>query len=237
MNRLICTREGVEFDLTAPYLPQLTGFIHMASLDSICYLREIVKAFGRSIKYIVDVGACIGGHAVAYRIAFPNAKILAIEPSKWNFPYLERNTKSLPNVKRIKCLALDKDGDMQIGGPTPVQRPRMDNSVNTGLISIWGQGLHFRETVPTRLLDNLVAERVDWLKIDVEGAEMEVLHGATDILLKHRPIVQMEMRPDNQAMAGRAAVVPHKIMKRHGYRVVSGIGADWIYFPYDHNGS
>ena len=235
MNRLICTREGIEVDLTAPYLPQLMGFVHMASLGSICHLREVAKTFGRPIKYIVDVGACIGSHTMAYAIAFPDAKILAIEPSKWNFPYLERNTQSFPNVKRIKCLALDEEVNMQIGGPTSIQRPNLDARVNTGLISVWGQGLHFRESVPARLLDNLVAERVDWLKIDVEGAEVEVLQGATDILLKHCPIVQMEMRPANQAMAGRAVVVPHKMMKRHGYNVVSGIDADWIYFPYDNN--
>lgn len=237
MDRLIINLPGGVLDVTAAFYGQLMGVIRLASGGSINHLRRLAKKFGRPIKYIIDVGACMGSYAMAYAIAFPEAKILAIEPSKWNFPHLEHNVEKFPSVKCIKCAVFDKDQSVNIAGPTQLQRPELDCSINTGLISMWGQGINFRETVPGKMLDNLVTEQVDWLKIDVEGAEVEVLQGAPDVLLKHRPIVQIEMRPSNQAMANRPAVAPHKILVRHGYKLMSGIDADWIYFPYDYQGA
>lgn len=236
MNRLTCTVHDINFDITAPCMPQMISFIRRSADIGLLHLHRIAQHFGRPIKYIVDVGACIGGYSLSYMLAFPDAKILAIEPSKWNYPHLEHNTKPFSNIKRIKCLVADKEEILTIAGPTETQRPKLDCNVNTGLISIYGKGHYFRENVPSKLLDNLVRERVDWLKIDVEGAEFDILQGSTKILLEHRPIIQIEIKPENQQMAGRNVSLVHQTMRDFGYKAVGGIEADWIYFPYDYQG-
>jgi len=234
MNRLLCTVENIKYDITAPYLPQLVGFVRITTPGAMKLFRGLAKARGRPIKHMVDVGANIGGYSLAFNAIFPGIEILAIEPSRWNFPHLEHNTKPFPNIKVRKCLIAGKEMLFTIAAPSPEQRDKPDLHKNTGLISIYGNSLHFREDVEAKLLDSVIKKRVDWLKIDVEGAEMDVLEGAKEVLLNHRPVVQLEMRPENQKMAGHPAAAPFNLMRKYGYMVVSGLDADWIYFPHEH---
>jgi FkbM family methyltransferase len=46
--------------------------------------------------------------------------------------------------------------------------------------------------VPCVTLDSLELARVDLIKIDVEGMELEVLAGSTDVIRKHRPAMVVE---------------------------------------------
>ena len=49
--------------------------------------------------------------------------------------------------------------------------------------------------VPARTIDSFAFEDVDVIKIDVEGSELFVIHGAKDTIDKHRPAVQVEIVP------------------------------------------
>lgn len=53
-------------------------------------------------------------------------------------------------------------------------------------------------------------ERIGFLKIDVEGNELNVLKGATQVLMKHRPVVEIEVNKGTLAMAG---VQPKSVMR------------------------
>ena len=48
-------------------------------------------------------------------------------------------------------------------------------------------------TVRTDTLDSLISEPVDFLKMDIEGAELPALHGATRILKESRPILAISI--------------------------------------------
>jgi Methyltransferase FkbM domain len=49
-----------------------------------------------------------------------------------------------------------------------------------------------RAKVRTDLLDNIVSERIDLIKIDVEGAELQVLRGAVNTIRKSKPVIIFE---------------------------------------------
>lgn len=167
------------------------------------FLRE--AAYPREIKYIVDVGACIGSFAIPYTVIFPDAEILCVEPSKHNFPYLEYNIKNLPQIKAVKLAAHNTRGNVRISAPTIIQRSKPDSDADTGLISIYGESTQYAEAVMTDRLDNIVTKTVDWLKIDVEGNEENVLMGAERILSQDKPMLQIEIRNENQRMAKKSS--------------------------------
>jgi FkbM family methyltransferase len=196
------------------------------------YLKFVASP--RPIKYIVDVGACIGAFAIPYSIMWPDAEILCIEPSKQNYPFLAFNVKYLPRVKAIKLAAHHERMLLRIASPTIVQRSPADSDADTGLISIYGEGVKHEETVHGERLDDIVTRPVDWLKIDVEGNEINVLKGAERILTEDKPMLQVEIRQENQAMAGASVAKLILNILGHNYLPAGSIRGDMIFRPGAH---
>ena len=123
----------------------------------------------------IDIGANIGGYSLYMGAnAGPQARILAIEPQPEIFERLVYNIRQNPfaTIKALNCAVADKDGEISLfvdshnQGETSM---RMVNSFNAGQVL----------RVPAVALAGLLAhegiERVDAIKLDVEGAEDLIL--------------------------------------------------------------
>jgi FkbM family methyltransferase len=132
----------------------------------------------------VDAGASIG--FVTVRAARRADRVVAVEPHPVRFAYLERNVKlnGLTNVTCVNCALGAGRGTLTMFDLDPTLGPHpVDISTSPG------RGSRF--DVDVRALDDLVSEPVTMLKVDVEGAELEVLRGARN-LLATRPLVYVE---------------------------------------------
>ena len=133
----------------------------------------------------VDVGASVG--FITARAARRAERVFAIEPHPVRFAYLERNLElnRLTNVTCFQCaLGSRSEGSIVLYDLDPSLGPhRLDASTKPG------PGERFE--VPLRRLDDLVQGEVSLLKIDVEGAELDVLAGAQK-LLESRPRIIVE---------------------------------------------
>lgn len=118
-----------------------------------------------SPQVIVDIGANIGSFSLAAKREFPEAKIYAYEASHDNFLKLKENI-SLNNLS-IECfnLAVAADDTTRM----------LFHADTTGKHSFFGQG--DREEVHCIALDTIISKlgKIDLLKMDIEGAEEEVL--------------------------------------------------------------
>lgn len=129
---------------------------------------------------VVDAGANIGQTALAFARWWPAARIHSFEPIAATYARL---ATACGNNPRIEChrLAL---GDAESEAQVSVQ----DNSELNSLLAPSGTGA--TERVRVRRLDDWAAERrierIDLLKIDVEGYELRVLAGAEALLREHR---------------------------------------------------
>lgn len=229
------TEYGRHWEVTCPKFVQARALAFNMQRRVIDYIREIAKRH-RPIEYVVDVGACVGFFTIPFHIAFPDAHILAIEPSKYNFPHLEYNTKHISNVKRIKIAVGNEREQLRIAAPTQIQRPEPEHDIDTGLISAYGMSDKYLEMVDSEKLDNLIDKRVDWLKIDVEGSEIPVLEGAIDILTQHRPTLQIEFRPENQRYGGFNQARLLGTIITNGYRLIGEIRGDLMFIPSEYDG-
>lgn len=140
----------------------------------------------------VDVGANIGYFSVlAARLVGETGLVVAIEPGERNCVLLHRSATRhrLRNV-RLHPYALSDRRE------TLVYLAQGSNGTITDLGDgdDWPSG---GRLVPAAPLDELVAglDRVDVIKIDVEGAESRVLRGAAATLERHRPVVVSEFSP------------------------------------------
>jgi FkbM family methyltransferase len=194
-------------DVTAPSPIMLWSLVHniVADYGRIC---KPYKRLGLSYNpgALVDVGANIGQTILRY-IAFQRP-IVAIEPMSTNLIHLRHNVIDVPNVTIMACAAGNSEGEITISMPSNEQAsqkleaglPILDN---TGLCTPWGKGPS-AETVKVCPLDILLKDiPTALLDIDVEGYEIEVLEGAQKTILRDKPLINIELNPINQQMAGR----------------------------------
>jgi len=82
--------------------------------------------------------------------------------------------------------------------------------------------LMLSEIVPAQTIDTIVNGRgVDFLKIDVEGAELMVLRGMTETLKRLRPIIVLELVPDLLANLGTSMEEVIAFLSSFSYSTVS----------------
>jgi FkbM family methyltransferase len=146
------------------------------------HLRAITAAVVGSGDRCVDVGANVGAFlADLVRIA-PTARHVAIEP----LPHLARDLRRrFPTVDVHAVAASDHEGK-------GILRHAIDAPALSGLGEGKTAGYRVEEiVVPLRRLDDVVDFAPRLIKIDVEGAELQVLRGATR-LLAEGPVVAFE---------------------------------------------
>ena len=166
---------------------------------------------------VVDVGAHVGFFASkAARLVGPSGRVIALEPSSENLPFLRRNT------------ARNGSGNVVVHGIAASGKTGRREFNITGSSDSNGFYAHpLTHTVKTLevetvRLDDLVDGPVDAVKIDVEGAELEVLDGMERLLRESRQItLWVEWNPSCQREAGRPSnLLPHRLTEL-GFDVVA----------------
>ena len=156
---------------------------------------------------IVDVGSHIGNHAVFYSKCLSPSRITLIEPNPAAIEHLKQNL--LLNDARSADLSKLGIGAGRCEGRASLQN---QNSSNTGATEL---GVNDGGPVAIAPLDALVPidDRVDFIKIDVEHVELDVMAGAEELLRRWRPDVLIEVKNDT---------IPAFLAKIHSidYRVV-----------------
>jgi FkbM family methyltransferase len=137
---------------------------------------------------VFDLGAHFGTTVARYRALFPGARIFAFEPFADSFAQLRDFTASDPGVRPINSAVSDRDGlsrlylfhHEQANSLLPVASSAgryYDSELFVGKGAV---------EVPTVTLDRFCkaegVPNIDILKMDVQGAELPVLHGARDLL-------------------------------------------------------
>ncbi|WP_211470665.1 FkbM family methyltransferase [Collimonas humicola] len=137
---------------------------------------------------VLEAGANIGSHTVALaRAAGESGKVHAFEPQRHAFQLLCANValNSLSNVY-THYMGLGSENREAL---FPVVDPAAPNNFGASSFHV---AHHQMERVIVRSIDSFEFPRVDFLKADVEGFELEVLQGARETVLRHRPVCHVE---------------------------------------------
>jgi FkbM family methyltransferase len=156
---------GKQIALTDPYW-------YLFCYDEI-FKEEIYKFKADSQSpFIIDCGANIGLSVIYFKHLYPNARIVAFEPDQVIFRVLQRNLDAfhLENVTIYPEAVWDCETELSF---------QPDGSVGGRLC----EGGTTARPVKTARLKNFLNQKVDFLKIDVEGAEYEVLRDCADSLV------------------------------------------------------
>lgn len=178
------------------------GFpITMVDKSSFLYMyeeifeEEIYKFKSQNTKLkIIDCGANIGLSVIYFKKLYPESKIIAFEPDPKIFNVLSSNIKygRLENVELIQKGVSDTQGNIAF---IP------DNADGGRLIS--GKENAEQILVETVKLSDYLSEKVDFLKIDIEGEEVKVieecknqLKNVENIFIEYHSFVDKEQQLD-----------------------------------------
>ena len=171
-------------------------------------------------QVVLDVGAHHGYYPLmCSRAVGPSGKVVAFEPDPSHHEVLRRNVEmnGLANVKVVQAAVGSRVGTVRFD----------QNRVRASSRA--------RE-VPMTTLDDVVAAhglpRVDTIKIDVEGHELEVLKGAKRVLAMH-PRILVEVHPQLLGELGQSAAEVLAYLKDQGYELSVVQGKPPRPMPYD----
>jgi FkbM family methyltransferase len=149
------------------------------------YVSEanLVKSLLAPGMNVVDVGANIGYYTLMFaQVLGPAGRIIAIEPSPENLTELKLNIER--NKLRSVEIVPKAVGNVR-------KRVGLRSGINSGVV---------RDDTPVYsveqdLIDNIITDPIDFMKLDIEGYEGFALEGAQRILTKFRPTVFLEIHP------------------------------------------
>lgn len=125
-------------------------------------------------KTIVDAGANIGLATIYFANRYPEAKIIAIEPEKSNFELLKKNVEPYSNVYPVNAALWNKNEEINVVDHGRGKWAFMTEGKNSSE-SLPGDIRHtIRAITIDRIIDDFELDKIDILKIDIEGAEKEV---------------------------------------------------------------
>jgi FkbM family methyltransferase len=170
------------------------------------YRHPALETAGR----LLDLGSNIGLAALWFRLVNPRVEIACVEPDPRNVPLLTANVAAAggPPVRVFPCAVGGRAGTARLGiGADKACSTLLNDQIHRHAESV---------EVPVRtvpdLLDELGWDRVDVVKMDVEGAEKDVLAGCAGWIGRVGTVL-MEIHPVTSPEEVAAQVGPH------GFRV------------------
>lgn len=223
LNRTVESRYDEIFDITlVPHegASRLAYYFGVSEPE----LFAVYNAFLKPGMTVVDAGANIGLHTLffAKRVG-PEGRVYAFEPGQSAFDRLQSHIKrnQLTNVRCFNCALGAAEGVVSL------TENSQDNSRNFVVDDFPGKT--GTENVSLRSLNQVLKEesvsRVDFLKIDVEGFEPQVLEGASSFLKrKCIRVLQLELDDSSLARSGYTADQVVSMLHTAGFR-----RAEWSY--------
>jgi len=213
-------RKGLQWQL------DLSEGIDLAIFAFGQFERITAKSLERLVRpgaVVLDIGANVGAHTLPLaRLVGPNGRVFAFEPTGYAFGKLKQNINLNPElVPRIVA------EQIRLTGPGAADPGEIYSSWK-----VTGQqprhGKHFgiakstegaRATSLDEYCNQADLQRIDLIKLDVDGFEVDVIRGGRNALRTYRPTICMELSPYVLEERGASLADLLAELRENGYRL------------------
>lgn len=133
----------------------------------------------KNLRTVIDIGANVGNVSLAVNYLFPNAKIYAIEPIFDIYKILKKSTVNNKNIRSFPLAISNNSREVIM---LYDERKPEGSLVLNKLVKFKGRKIRVKALTLDQFLKKNYIKKVDYLKIDVESFEKNVLQGARKTL-------------------------------------------------------
>ena len=187
-------------------------------------LLEELRPLIEENAIVIDAGANIGSHSVFFSKVCKASKVYSFEPQKSICDIFRENIKlnHIDNIELFPVCLGDSEGCCTIS-------EFVADSLGSTSFKTQSDG-DFKMIT----LDSLNLIRVDFLKIDVEGFQLELLNGAQETLRRCSPVIWVEMLTPNDTLVSynyeHEVLKPQRLLAELGYFLVKQLSSiDYLY--------
>ena len=211
-SRAVSGPESLSARQIEPYRWRLSGstIAHLFKATTRQHHQELAAIIARLVPreaVVFDVGAHAGQYTKLFASTAAEGRVYAVEPGS----YARSILRTVVWSHRLGNVAVLPMGFGATPGLATLTMPvKGRGSFGFGLAHLGAPGERWRkvaqELVALTTLDTVVAalglDRVDFIKADIEGWELRLLHGSTETLRRFRPYLMLELTADHLARAG-----------------------------------
>ncbi len=161
----------------------------------------------------IDIGANIGYYSILVAGQNGQNNVYAFEPSAKNF---ERLTNNINLNKLQNIITVNK----AIGNKNEAVKLYHTEDNNAGMHTLNAQN-NIYETVQQIILDEWVTQQnigaINYIKMDIEGAEMQALQGMQHILTTQKPTLLIEIANEHLSRFNTNSAAIHAFLQQFGY--------------------
>jgi FkbM family methyltransferase len=165
---------------------------------------------------IVEVGANVGTESRSFLdLVGKGGEVRCFEPVASNFEWLSRNFAAEPGIEIHPFAISDHDGVVELA-VSPRESSGMSFVAGAECDKLELSESWMSSMITAHRLDTLVgtaSRPVDLLVADVEGHEVAVLRGASELIQRDRPSLILEVAPSHLARAGSSATELFALLK------------------------
>ena len=182
---------------------------------------QIIEQFADKSKDALDIGVYRGVYSYKLSNYFKN--IHAFEPNPLLYPYLYKNLKKIiKNISLYNIGLSDKNGEVNL--KLPIRSKSLFKNNIEELFRLGAASIHPNKTfdnfesIPVKIkkLDDFNFEnKIKFVKIDVEGHEIEVINGAKETIKKNKPVMLIEIEKRHSQRNVEESIT---LIKKNGYK-------------------
>ena len=209
-------RNGISWQLDLSEGIDLSIFLFGNSEKKILNLRKIFNADKKLI--FLDIGANIGSVSLPLAKLFNNSLIYSIEPTNYAFKKLKKNLSLNENLKKqisINQLFIsNKKNPTKVWSSWSFNRSKKKHPKHKGNLKLIKSNSRIS-------LDNFIKlkkiKKVDFIKLDVDGYEMDVFKSGNKFFRNNKPLIFIEFAPYLYPEFGYSCFDLIKFIKNLGY--------------------
>lgn len=173
------------------------------------------KRYVRENMNVLDIGANIGNHTLFFANECKVNHIYSFEPIAETYSILCKNVE----INALKQVSLHNIALGQKKSSVSIKYFNADNYGNTSL--------QYGGDIECYALDELsIDEKIDFIKIDVEGFENEVLLGGVKLIKRDKPAIYVEIFEENRSTV-------ENTLDSLGYKLIEKRYDDYLFMPID----
>jgi len=179
--------------------------------------RKTSLSFLESKRTAIDIGANVGLWAKDFCEIFH--EVMLFEPYKLNIECLKKNLENYQNFQIFDCALSNKNslGELYIH-----EKGLGANSL------VPSDGITKTENIQIKKLDDFEFQNVDYIKIDVQFHELEVIEGSIDTLKNNNPVLCIEAARRNEEELSYVKKFV-TILESLNYKIVGGFGKELFF--------